>query len=409
MGNNVLLSILIPTKNRIEYTFEVVKHILSLTDNRFELVIQDNSSSVALQNLLIENGFCNDKRLFYNYTQEELSFVDNFGKAIDNCSGDYVIIIGDDDTINPKIIDIAQWAYINDIDAVTPTLPLVYNWPGSGVNSLKESGYLDVVNFNCSARFFDARNEVLKLLENGCQNYLDFNLAKAYHGIVKKSKLDEIKNQVGYYIGGLSPDIYLSVAVSLLVDRVLVIDYPLTISGICKKSGSADSATGKHTGDLKQAPHFKGHDTYKWSELIPEFYSVETIWGDSAVAALTDLGENKLLRKFSVSAISAYCYVSYPKYKEYIIQNIIRNSTNKNSNLIVKLFLLRGFLKIQLSLLKRKVKNRINNKTKLDYFDNINSIDVAVKVIETILKNKEAELDRNLHKIKKQINGKSIY
>ena len=49
-----LLSILIPTKDRINYAFNSVKHVLSINDERLEVIVQDNSSSKELERLLKE-------------------------------------------------------------------------------------------------------------------------------------------------------------------------------------------------------------------------------------------------------------------------------------------------------------------------------------------------------------------
>lgn len=39
-----------------------------------------------------------------------ISSIDNFNQAMDLTTGDYVILIGDDDSILPKIVEIAHWA-----------------------------------------------------------------------------------------------------------------------------------------------------------------------------------------------------------------------------------------------------------------------------------------------------------
>lgn len=402
MKSNLLLSILIPTKNRVEYSIKVAKHILSYSNLTFELVLQDNGSSNQLELELIRAKLIDDTRLQYHYTNEDLSFVGNFSMGIERCSGEYVLILGDDDTINPNIFAVVEWASTHNIEAITPTLPLVYNWPSSGVNAMKESGYLDVVNFNSSAFFYNTRHELVELLKNGCQNYLDYNLVKVYHGLVKKSRLDEIKNKLGFYIGGLSPDIYLSVSLSILINKVLVIDYPLTISGICNKSGSADSATGKHVGELSQAPHFKGHKSYNWNPRVPKFYSVETIWADSALAAITDMKEDALIQAFSISSISAYCYCTYPAFKNVMEQNIVDNINCKHNSYMLKFILLTGILKNNIHLLKRKVINRLNNKTKMSYFENVTDIENAVGLIQTLLSKRMVVLTKALQMITKK-------
>lgn len=380
MNNIPLLSILIPTKNREEYALKVAYQILEINDDRIQLIIYDNSDANKLEHLL---GDClKDPGIKYFYNNEVLSFVENFSLGISKCDGEYVTIIGDDDGINPFIIDIADWANKNGVEAITPSLSLVYYWPESGVHSKNDNGRLVISEISCKAKFYNPAKEVVKLLKNGCQNYLSLNLAKAYHGMIKKTVLEEIKNRAGNYIGGLSPDIYLSIATSLLVKKVLIIDYPLTISGICKKSGSSDYATGRHTGKLEEAPHFRGHINYEWSDKVPSFYSGENIWADSALAAIKDLKFKNLIQAFNIDVISAYSIKSYPEFKKIIIENIVKNQRITEHSLLIKLHLFNGFIKGPFITRLRAIKNQIFNKKSNKTFDNIPNIDNASEIVQ---------------------------
>lgn len=387
-----ILSIIIPTKNREEYLLEVVKNILSIKDNRFELVIQDNSDTQILREKLSVNGLLKDERLKYFYSVGTLSFVDNFSRGISNSHGEFIIFIGDDDTINPNIIDVAEWASKNQIDAITPSLPYVYFWPQTGMDAKIETGRLAISKYKCSKHFYNPKEELRKLLKNGAQNYLSYNLAKAYHGLVRAVFFDQIKNITGRYIGGLSPDIYLSVGLSLLIDKVMVIDYPLTISGICKKSGSADSVTGKHTGKLEEAPHFKGQINYSWAKQIPKFYSVETIWGDSALHAINDINPD-FLTYFNVNVICAYCLIKYPEFRNIIYENLFTNNDLSKYPKRFNWHLLRGFLSGPVKSTSFSIYNKIfdkmfnHNKVKIFYY--LSDIHEAMEIIKNDLnKNK---------------------
>ena len=194
MNNKSLLSILIPTKNREEYALKVVYHILEIKDDRLQLVVYDNSDTNKLEDLL---GDClKDPRIRYFYNKEILSFVENFSLGISKCDGEYVTIIGDDDGINPFIIDIADLANKYGIEAITPSLPLIYNWPGSGVNSKNGNGRLTISDISCKAKFYDPTNEVIRVVKKtDVKTIFLIILAKAYHGMIKRSVLDEIKKK----------------------------------------------------------------------------------------------------------------------------------------------------------------------------------------------------------------------
>ncbi|MCK4296614.1 MAG: glycosyltransferase, partial [Candidatus Marinimicrobia bacterium] len=98
-----LLSIIIPTRNRQKYAISAITSILSISAPDLELVVQDNSDSRDLEEYIRSN--VNDTRLRYNYTSTPQSMIDNFDAAIGLASGKYLCLIGDDDGVNPEIIE----------------------------------------------------------------------------------------------------------------------------------------------------------------------------------------------------------------------------------------------------------------------------------------------------------------
>ncbi len=98
-----LLSVVIPTRNRQKYAISSIVSILRIPDPYLEIVVQDNSDSRDLQELLRRN--VQDSRLRYNYTPDPLSFIGNFNEAVRLATGDYLCFIGDDDGVNPEIME----------------------------------------------------------------------------------------------------------------------------------------------------------------------------------------------------------------------------------------------------------------------------------------------------------------
>jgi hypothetical protein len=74
-----------------------------------------------------------------------------------------------------------------------------------------------------------------------------------------------------------------------------------TIAGACNSSTSVQSLKGQHSGLLKDAPHFKNRHNYQWNSIIPAYYSVETIWAESAINALVKFNRIDLLKKFDLN------------------------------------------------------------------------------------------------------------
>jgi glycosyltransferase involved in cell wall biosynthesis len=341
MENSPLLSIIIPTRNRQKYAISAITSILGISAPDLELVVQDNSDSRDLEEYILNN--VDDPRLKYNYTPTPLSFVDNFDAAIGLASGKYLCLIGDDDGVNPEIIEATRWADTNDIDALKPTVSASYLWPESGVSStlftnVSTNGVFTIVPFSGKVIRPDPEVEMRKVVQTGGFKYLETEIPRLYHGIVKRECLNKVREKTGAFFGGLSPDIFAALAIANFTKNVVSIDYPLTIAGACKSSGSAESARGEHAGNLEDAPHFRYRGTYKWAEIIPRFYSVETIWADTTVAALKALGRDDILRDFNLPLLAAHCVAAHPKYKRIVLRDMYNSFRIMNKNQLVGTF-----------------------------------------------------------------------
>lgn len=314
---NPILSIVIPTKNRQKYCLAAIEQIISLGLNNVEIVIQDNSDDASLKEAI--TPFLDNNRIIYNYQEGVLSFVDNFSEAVVSARGEYLCMIGDDDGILPNIIDIVEFAKKHDYDAIVPGLNSFYCWPsedpfikGAG------NGYLCVSYVNSRRYDVDVQDALNKLLSHGGQDYQSLNLPRLYHGVVARKALKEVYERTGTYFDGLTPDIYIAVALCFTCKRVCRTCFPITIPGICPRCGSSDSATGKHTGELKDAPHFRGHDSYEWNDRVPAIYSVESIWAETVLHALHNFGAENLYEKFRVDVLDGICLAHYPQFRRKI-------------------------------------------------------------------------------------------
>lgn len=372
-NTDMLLSIVIPTKNRQKYCFAAVKQILSLKLLDTQVIVQDNSDDCSLKNELkdfIENGMVK-----YHYREGVISFVDNFSEALSLCDGEYVCMIGDDDGILPNIESVAKSAKERNLDCVIAGLNAVYVWP-SGKSIIKggEKGYLCLSYIKKEEEIVDAKRGLKQLINHAGQDYQKLDLPRVYHGIAKREKLEEIKGIAGNYFKGLTPDIFIAVALAVVCNNVVRIHYPITISGICPRSGSSDSATGKHTGELKDAPHFKGHDNYQWDKKAPAIYSVESIWAETAMHALHIFNKEKLYDDFNVGLLDAICLKKYPQFKDIII----RHAKDNNSCILYWNFVLN--VKSKLFVIWKVYRRLVNIKFGVKKYYAVKDIDQAVRI-----------------------------
>ena len=328
--NKYLLSAIIPTRNRQQYAAGAVKSILNLNKG-IQVIVQDNSDDDSLRGFL-EDVISNED-LVYHYVPERLSFVDNYNSAASYVNGEYCIALGDDDGLLVNIIDCVKWMKANNIDALKPSINAYYFWPDPNSESERgKSGYLNTSTFSGIMKYSDTRKSVIKLLQNGCQEYNSLPMAGTYHRIIRLDCMNEVKSVTGRYYGGLTPDIYSAVSLSLLKDlKFAEIDFPVSLQGICPLSATAANHKGKHCGKLETAPHFAGlKERYVWDERVPKYYSVETIWGETVLKAIHEMKQDELIDMYyNPDILTFFMLKNNPKAREDIIEIVGKEKTNR--------------------------------------------------------------------------------
>jgi glycosyltransferase involved in cell wall biosynthesis len=305
-----LLTVAIATKDRELYCIEAIKSILAYNDDRIEITVADNSKTDTVKKYVSALNYPNIK---YDYDPGPLSSIDNFNRCFELATGEYIIMIGDDDSITSHTIGIALWMKNNNVESVSSSRYVDYYWPNPNIETLKK-GKLNIPKYSGTVAIYNNDQNLKALLKNGIIGYLSYNLPKVYHGIIKMSCMDKVKSITGHYFGALSPDIYAAVTLSCIIDKNYVADFPFSIAGICPTSTSFVATTGGHSGDLKNAPHLKNRGIYEWDSLIPKYYSVETLWAESALKALKEIGKANYLQFFNRYFMYIYGIKQNKKY-----------------------------------------------------------------------------------------------
>lgn len=372
-----LLSIIIPSRNRQKYAMSCIRSILAINDDRIEIVVHDNSDSNELETFILKN--IDDKRLVYKYDSSLLSTIANFNKSIKFANGEYICFIGDDDGVNLGILDVVLWAKKMQLDAIFSKNNVGYKWPNE-----EHNGNIVIYPFTGKYENIDVKKELIKFMQSGGVYYLKFNLPKAYHGVVKRECFDKVHSKLGYYFGGLSPDIFASISISFFAKNVVAIDYPLTIAGSSPISDLTHRTKSARTKELKNAPHFRGIDNYQWSKLIPSVYSGETIWAETAITAMELLNEDGFIKKQNKYKLVSSVIKKYPHYKNRILNNFLNE---KGFIINVKIYYYKYNAEVVNIVLKlnNKLLKTISN-TKTIKTRNVINIEEATLVLDEYIK-----------------------
>lgn len=310
-----LISVVIPTHNRARYAISAIRSVLAIQDDRIELVVSDTSTDEKLAALIADekNSCVGDPRLNYFRPREKLDMTGNHNAAIGAARGEYVCLIGDDDTVSAECLVAAEWAMSKGIELISPNVVANYVWPdfrhrffgGGHASRLYFARQMGGVSLGKSDE------SLARALVNAAQG--TDGLPKIYHGLVKRTLLEKIRQISGAYFHGSSPDVSGAIGLALVGSDFVVIDYPLTIPGASGGSNTGRSAMNKHKGKIEQETQTKGFESEGWSPGVPRFFSVETVWAHAAMETMRRIAPH-MISRFNFSRLIAICHVLHPEY-----------------------------------------------------------------------------------------------
>ncbi len=257
-------SIVIPTKNRSHLLRSALASCRAQTCQDFEVIVSDNNSSDGTREVVAESG---DGRVRGVSTGRDVSPADNFEFGVSHASGEYVLLMADDEAHPPYALAKLRGA----VDATGATVVsfgrIPYAIPAQG----QSGNYLDVRPFSRNVSWVPSRLALSHLfsLSNFREHYFARALPLSVKSMVHRSIVERIRRRTGRFQLGPSPDWSSCTMILALVKQVLLIDEHLLISGV----GHADQL-----GPVLQR-------TREWDPLMAREW--EAVQGFVPVRALT--------------------------------------------------------------------------------------------------------------------------
>lgn len=314
-----LLSIVVPSKNRHYYLKFLVEYFKSVRSDKIELIIHDNSESSSIYDFESVIQSCNDSRIKYFYSLDELSVIENCDYAISKATGEYVAMIGDDDIFSKHIIEFTEKFKEEGIDAILP-IKSSYTWPDVKPRLYGDmmSGVYSIKNFNIRRTKIDVKKELDNVLKLGGTQILD--LPRVYHGIMKREILENIYKETNSYFPGPSPDMANAIAACKFIGKYEIIDLPLIISGHSILSTGGQGAQGQHYGEIDKIKHLPKNTASNWCENVPFYWSGSTIYAESVIKALNRTSMKGSLEKLNFEYLIANCLVFDTNFKDRVYE-----------------------------------------------------------------------------------------
>lgn len=187
------LTICVPTRNRQRYCIETVRAIARSDSRDFDVIVADNSDDPSILAEFFANDFDDDRFRLLPPGERVYSMVDNWDRTMPEAKGRWVVFIGDDDYIDPRVSQLIKRfeRLYPDVEAVGWSR-MTFNWPDN-----RHGATLATVP--CAFQTQVAKKQLLqdrlfRWSERANRPSVGFGI---YHGAVKRSLMERIKRKFG--------------------------------------------------------------------------------------------------------------------------------------------------------------------------------------------------------------------
>jgi glycosyltransferase involved in cell wall biosynthesis len=226
-------SVLLPTRNRLDLLSYAVETVMRQDYDDWEIIISDNYSDEDIGAYVAGLG---DSRIHYSRTDQFVSVTENWNNTLNRASGDYVIMLGDDDGLMPGFFTtLAGLIGKYEQPDLIYTDAYVYSYPGvlpEFPSGALRNGYNNY--FQVREPFLLDRAIALAIVGEALE--LRFPIMYNMQLSVIHKDLIESLSSYGDFFQSPFPDFYATIASFLKSKRTLIYQQPIVTIGVSKKS-----------------------------------------------------------------------------------------------------------------------------------------------------------------------------
>jgi len=228
-------SVLLPTRNRLDLLTYAIETVRRQDYDDWEIVVSDNASEQDIAGYIRS---LNEPRIKYVRTQAFIPVTENWNNALNNSSGDYIIMLGDDDCLLRGFFKtmhslIEEFHYPESIY----TNALLYAYPdvmqGYPEGFLQPYGYAPFFR-NALKPFLLNRTEAYELARDAMHFRMSYTF-NMQHSVLKRTFIDRLAKN-GPFFQSPYPDFYATNVILLKAETLVVNPTPMVVVGISPKS-----------------------------------------------------------------------------------------------------------------------------------------------------------------------------
>ncbi len=239
-----LVSVLLPTRNRLDYLKLALQTVLRQDDGDWEAIVSDNASEEDIAGHVAALG---DARVRYVRTASFVPVTENWNTALAHSTGEHVVMLGDDDGLLPGFVAAVR-ALRERFDApdVIYTGACLFAYPG--VIPEHPRGYVQPYSY---AKFFRGRDAPFVLDPAVARGLVDAALGfRVRYGFnmqfstVSRALVERLAPH-GPFFQSAFPDYYATNAAFLTAERIVIDPAERVAIGITPKSYGFFHANGR--------------------------------------------------------------------------------------------------------------------------------------------------------------------
>lgn len=213
-----------------------IKSILLQSHSDFEIVISDNASDEDYGSYVQS---LSDRRIIYLRQPSPVPVSENWARALHAATGDYILMLGDDDALVPRFSEIV----LPQLSSSSPDILYVaaYHYCYPGVQPASPSGYFARVRsefFRGDPGPFCLTASYAKELAGSVLEFRHRFNYNAQHFVLKRSFLSHLLQSGGIYQSPY-PDFFSAVLTFFRARSIVAVPEPAVVIGISPKSFGA--------------------------------------------------------------------------------------------------------------------------------------------------------------------------
>jgi glycosyltransferase involved in cell wall biosynthesis len=220
--SSVKFSVVIPTRERAETLRHALSTCLNQKFDDYEIIVSDNHSSPPTRGVV--EGLANEK-VRYIRTSEPLAMSSNWDFAVAQASGEYIVLIGDDDALLPHALSTLDRVTNETSAKVVRWDPAYYTWPNFALAD--QANYLRVP-LGRGLREVSALESIRAVIEFRA---VYTTLPMFYNAAIHRSIISTLRQRTGRVFPHPLPDVYSGFAVAAVAGRYLSTNVPMSVAG----------------------------------------------------------------------------------------------------------------------------------------------------------------------------------